>query len=514
MIPRSGKWGKSFKWACYYMSHDKGADTSERLGFVALHNMHIDETGNGPEDSARAAKMMAFTAMHWEEIQRAHHAALYPNGEKRYRRPPKEPTKPVYSTSLRFHPDDKDKITPELMREAAEGALKVLGLEEHQAVLYGHGYSKAEILKRPELADHPPHIHIIANKIHPVTGRTNSLSNDYTRLSDYALRFGKKHGLVKVAVREKNAAKRQDMRIWKKDNPDKVAAYRKSGRAPDSVDADAVKAPYYTDAPRGDYERMRQSGEDGGKAPDTHVEYQPRFRAYRGRTEQSVRDMRNLQQQADRAELSDQQRQAIARFEARMEKLYQPLRDDVQAEIGERRRTITLEHMGPVFKVITGLKQRLTGQLQHERKTIEALEKTIADLEGRIAEARQELETQLSAARDKVARIHEAELARDEDYFKFLRAVKRTRTKGEAGRKSFNAKRQQPGAKVPDASAIDQIKKAYRASSAPQDASPPPQSEADLEAAYDKPQKKKRWSRKDGRGANRTPARKRKRKRS
>ena len=68
------------------------------------------------------------------------------------------------------------------MRETAHEVLKLLGLQDHQAVIVEH-------------TDQPhAHVHICVNLVHPETGITNTLSNDGYKLDrwcdNYELRMG------------------------------------------------------------------------------------------------------------------------------------------------------------------------------------------------------------------------------------------------------------------------------------------------------------------------------------
>jgi hypothetical protein len=63
----------------------------------------------------------------------------------------------------------REQPTPENMQAVARATLKRAGLAEHQALIMGHG-------------DKPhPHLHMMINRVSPVTGRAWSTSNDYAR---------------------------------------------------------------------------------------------------------------------------------------------------------------------------------------------------------------------------------------------------------------------------------------------------------------------------------------------
>ena len=89
MVPKVAAKGTSFKGAGLYYLHDKKARTSERVAFTHTENLPTD-------DPDRAIKIMAFTAMHQNEIKAA-------NGGARTGR---KLAYPVYTYSLSWAPDE------------------------------------------------------------------------------------------------------------------------------------------------------------------------------------------------------------------------------------------------------------------------------------------------------------------------------------------------------------------------------------------------------------------------
>lgn len=178
MVPRVAKAGRSFKGAALYYLHDKGAKTSERVAFV--------ETANLPTTNPDIAiASMIDTATNAEILKRE-------AGIKGGR--PLE--KPVYAFSIAWHPSETPSKAEQL--EAAQEALKRLGLENHQAVFIGHNDT-----------DHP-HVHILVNRVCPDTGRAAKVSNDHLTLSDWALAYRKERGQEHFCPnRAENQAKRQ-----------------------------------------------------------------------------------------------------------------------------------------------------------------------------------------------------------------------------------------------------------------------------------------------------------------
>ena len=73
--------------------------------------------------------------------------------------------KAAYHLMVAWH--ERERPTPELMQEVARQTLQLAGLGEHQALVMGH-------------SDKPhPHLHILLNRVHPVTGRAWKTSHDF-----------------------------------------------------------------------------------------------------------------------------------------------------------------------------------------------------------------------------------------------------------------------------------------------------------------------------------------------
>jgi hypothetical protein len=83
------------------------------------------------------------------------------------------------------------------MMEAARSSLEAQGLEEHQAIILCH-------------TDEPQaHVHIIVNRVHPVTGKAATLSNSKLKLSQWAEAYERKRGKVYCPQRVRNNARRR-----------------------------------------------------------------------------------------------------------------------------------------------------------------------------------------------------------------------------------------------------------------------------------------------------------------
>ena len=81
----------------------------------------------------------------------------------------------------------------EEMEQAARDALKALGMENAKAIFVAHN------------DEDYAHIHIVASKINPATGRAYDLERSKIKLSDWALDYEREHGGV-VSVRREDAS--------------------------------------------------------------------------------------------------------------------------------------------------------------------------------------------------------------------------------------------------------------------------------------------------------------------
>lgn len=179
MNPTVARGGSSFRGAFLYYMHDPKAATRERIAWTHSVNVLTD-------DPDRAWKVMAYTAKHQARLKEAAGGRM--TGRKA--------EKPVLAYSLSWHPEQTP--SPEHMREVALQSLKALGLEEHEAFIVAH-------------SDTPHrHVHVIANRIHPLTGKVASDSYTFLRLSDFALQYAKTHGLTYSPQRAENKRKREE----------------------------------------------------------------------------------------------------------------------------------------------------------------------------------------------------------------------------------------------------------------------------------------------------------------
>ena len=202
MIPRLHKRGTSFKAASAYLFHDKNhAATSERVSWVQSINLwsqHPDE----------AWFEMLST---WND----RHALKQAAGVKATGR---DNTQPVLHFSLAWH--EKDAPSREEMQKAALGALKALGLQEHQALMVAH-------------RDEPhPHLHLLVNTVHPETGKTAKMTNSKLALSRWAEAHEREHGQQHCPERRRNNTRRNELRQERTAEKAREARAQREGKTP------------------------------------------------------------------------------------------------------------------------------------------------------------------------------------------------------------------------------------------------------------------------------------------
>lgn len=172
MIPKVPKTGTSFLGAWNYYAHDKRTEQQKTKG-EAIHSADRVAWTHSENlfgfDANRAA-----VALMSDAAQLNKHCK-----------------KPVYAFSLAWHPEQKP--TKEQMIEAGNAALKVLGMEEHQALFIAH-----------KDTDHS-HVHIMVNRIHPETLIAKNNYRDFKRLSEWARGYEREHGKIYCAAREAKA---------------------------------------------------------------------------------------------------------------------------------------------------------------------------------------------------------------------------------------------------------------------------------------------------------------------
>ena len=154
-----------------YCLHDRWVpgqghpESAERVEWTETRNL-------ATEQGDRAARIMAATAEASPELKRLAGAAA--TGRKL--------EKPVCHYSLNWAKEEKP--DRQEMSRAAEESLKALGMERHQALIVSH-------------RDGQPHVHVIANRVDPESGKAAGLSRSKLRLSKWAERYEREQGKIR-----------------------------------------------------------------------------------------------------------------------------------------------------------------------------------------------------------------------------------------------------------------------------------------------------------------------------
>ena len=102
--------------------------------------------------------------------------------------------KPVCHYSLNWAKEEKPD-RQEMLRAAAE-SLKALGMERRQALIVSH-------------RDGQPHVHVIANRVDPESGKAAGLSRSKLKLSKWAEGYEGEQGKIRCPARERNNKRRE-----------------------------------------------------------------------------------------------------------------------------------------------------------------------------------------------------------------------------------------------------------------------------------------------------------------
>ena len=146
MVVKMSAPGRSFGGVADYCLHDPRMqgeahhpESAERVEWTETRNLATSE-------GERAGRIMAATAEASPELKRL--AGVAATGRKL--------EKPVCQ-----------------MRRAAQESLKALGMERHQALVVSH-------------RDGQPHVHVIANRVDPESGKAAGLNRSKLKLSKWA----------------------------------------------------------------------------------------------------------------------------------------------------------------------------------------------------------------------------------------------------------------------------------------------------------------------------------------
>lgn len=278
MVPRVTSKGSSFKGAGAYFLHDLGkSKTSERVAFTHTVNMLTD-------DPEKAIKVMAWTATHAQELKQI-------GGQKLTGRKAEHP---VYNFVLAWAPDQKPE--PSHMIEQGLKSLEVLGLSEHEALFVAHSDT-----------DHM-HLHVIANRVHPVTGLMAKMSKDQLHLSRFAQAYEEQGGKIYCPERViNNRARDRGQRV-------RAKAEERHANTPEYKERRAARVAAQRKAGKLAHEKLRAEGRRAEAARDMRASFDQASahddRRYRAREIERPPEREAKQAQAAWADERTAQRQA------------------------------------------------------------------------------------------------------------------------------------------------------------------------------------------------------------
>ena len=184
MVVKMSSPGRSFGGVADYCLHDPRMpgeahhlESAERVEWTETRNLATSE-------GERAGRIMAATAEAGPELKRLAGGAA--TGRKL--------EKPVCHYSLSWAKDEKP--NRQEMRRAAQESLKALGMERHQALVVSH-------------RDGQPHVHVIANRVDPESGKAAGLSRSKLKLSKWAEGYEREQGKIRCPARERNNKRRE-----------------------------------------------------------------------------------------------------------------------------------------------------------------------------------------------------------------------------------------------------------------------------------------------------------------
>jgi hypothetical protein len=132
--------GTSFRALARYLEAGRSGEDPDRMAWISSRNLPT-------ADPELAARIMRATAEQSQRIQ-----------------------KPVYHLAISFDPTDcVDRV---MMEHIADRVLTTLKLQDHQVVIVAH-----------QDREHP-HMHLMVNRVHPVTGLSWDGSHDFRRIQE------------------------------------------------------------------------------------------------------------------------------------------------------------------------------------------------------------------------------------------------------------------------------------------------------------------------------------------
>jgi len=178
MIVKISSSGKSFAGLSTYLTHDPNAETDKRVAWTHTRNLANDHVPSAVDE-------MYWTARNAELLKQE--AGVRAGG--------RATESPVKHVSLNWSPEDNP--TREHMIETAQGFLRYMNWQEHQAILVAHDDKAYK------------HVHIMLNVIHPETGLRLSDDFEQRRAQAWALQYERDQGRVYCEQRLNNVEDRE-----------------------------------------------------------------------------------------------------------------------------------------------------------------------------------------------------------------------------------------------------------------------------------------------------------------
>ena len=275
--------------------------------------------------------------------------------------------------------------------------------------------------------------------------------------------------------------------------------------------------------PRLTHNARRARGEYVKNDNLTRREYEI-VRLYMRKTPEQIRSERMLQQSADRIQHQSRQLDRRRRFDHDLNELYGGARASVAAQILQLEAARGLKGL---FASIVRFKQRLTGEIAVRDRQIAGLRKTMHNLDMRIIEQRAAFERDIARDAFSLANRHRTQRDRDERLIAHARSRTERERMGLKARMNFMVRADTDQKFVPKPEQRQKLRTDLE--SAARDSGPGvldrliqnlggpagvqsrDQALANDQTADTKPAREKRWTRAEGRGANRQEGRTRNR---
>lgn len=419
MIPRVASKGYGFAGAGLYYLSDKRPDPGEQRGRPTPEDYMLSakpgqlgsrvgftETRNLPtRDPHKALRCMQWLAAHATDVRLAAAAAAARAAGMSYQdyirvhnpMRGRRGEKPVYTLSVSWHPSKNKTPTKAEMIAAGDEVLARLDIADRQCLMVSH------------VDTAHPHLHLIVNRVSPLNGKFAKLSNDYLKLSAWALDYERRTGHILCVERMLNWEKRRGHREAK-------AAARKTDPA--------AKGRYVRakDTPRPDHEWWQK------------VKHLP---------DADIRAARSKKQTKELAAFETRMAKGLLNLEARIGRTlsveHRVLSEELAGRKAAHEQRVAAGRGRGMKAMMRRLADTVSGWRFRSQRRIKAIDKDIAALEMRMGAMRGDLRARYASEWAALERRHHAERQRDE-----FRLKARGKERGDAAitraRQAFNAR--------------------------------------------------------------------------